>query len=140
MLRLPVSEVGIIMPHRVAVKVTWAAAPMMEHTAQHEFLWGAQQTKKQTRNSCIKYSWQIKQTAKSGWRRRTGTYRPIKDHQTLRATEQVECSRTSPKLFALAISKMHRKYQTLTTNGDFEDETLYVTGAFTLVFKFVSHT
>lgn len=100
---------------------------MREHI-QHDFLWGAQR------------KWQIKQTAKSGWKRMT------RDTQTDEGPN-TECHRASgmfmdqPQTVHSTHEKMHCKYQRLTTNKDFEDETLYVTGAFTLAFKFnISYT
>lgn len=47
MLCILVSEVGTIIPHRVAVKITWAVPHMMEHT-QHDVLWGVQERRKET--------------------------------------------------------------------------------------------
>lgn len=129
----PISEMWITMPHRVAVKVTWTPSHMMKHS-QH----GLFQSAQKRRNAKL-YKLQLTDTSKQpsldgrGWR---GPAESIKDHKMRRAMEQVECSCPRYKLFTLGISKRHRKCQRSTTNGNFEDETLYVTDTFTFVYKF----
>ena len=44
---LYISEVWIIMPQRVAAKVTWAPPHMTKHSS-HGFFWGAQKRRKET--------------------------------------------------------------------------------------------